>query len=632
MSAEEKGGEESEGETIPGVGFVVPLDQFRRKPVMSATVGTNVADSHDAHSQIQRAIGEVDAEGDSASGQALNVLGQLSGYHFKPDDRIEPYGPFMVMDGRRSSIPTDLLTDQVTILAQLAPDITHPALRARIADVCWLRNKQDANSGLAAVSAFVECVCLVLDGRAQFDFDEKNPASVPAAEFLRRATIIARAMGWKKSEFDALREVIAKVSQHALDRHDGWGFIHIGPINLSNQIWEFAQTAKAAEILANSETMAADHHGRQALWSLAADAYSRAKDSENQNRCLVEAAETLVANADARSDSAFAQAHFLNDAIKALRPIPGTAERRKELQSRLNDVQPQILDELSSFSHETDITELVEATESAVRNKPLPDVIRALLMCERAPDPEQLRKDVLDAAYGSISAMVSMTVSDSQGRTRFVAPGLNLDGPPEEDQVRFLTNQHDSIRRSMVVSARIDPIRRVLMEEHSVSVDSLLPLMQASPFVPPNHEYTFAIGASKFVGGQQLEAAHMILPQLENSLRHILSLAGVETNRINQDGTQEEAMLSRLLEDFREPLAKLLPEALIQQIELLFNFRGGPSIRHELAHGKMSDGEFFGPEAVYATWLVLHITILPTLQSWDAVAAQIEACSRRSHG
>ena len=143
-----------------------------------------------------------------------------------------------------------------------------------------------------------------------------------------------------------------------------------------------------------------------------------------------------------------------------------------------------------------------------------------------------------------------------------------------------------------------------------------------------NHEHVFAIGAARFIGGDELEAAHLILPQLENSLRHILSLEGVETNRINQDGTQEEAMLSRILENFREPLLRLMPAALVQEIELLFNFRGGPSIRHEMAHGKMSDGEFWNTDVTYSIWLVLHIVVLPTLRYWDQIAAHISRHSR----
>ncbi|TPI43435.1 hypothetical protein FJ414_04795 [Mesorhizobium sp. B3-1-6] len=621
-------GENAERKEIPGVTFVVPLDAFRRDAVQSAIAATAVVDSSDIYARIHEGNAAAKTAGDVDSLSALDVLGQISTYHFVPDDRIEPFRPLAIMGGRRSPIPADLLSDQIVILAELVPNIGHHAFRARVADVCWLLNKKDAASGLRAVSSYGQCIKLVLDGEAKFDFEESNPASVPAAEYLTRATIIARLMGWKRSEFDPLRQIIANVSQRALDADDGWGFIHIGPINLSNHVWELVQTAQAAEILAVSVKLGDDHPARRSLWELAGRAYLSAKDAENSNRCLVEAAETYVADADARQDSAAVQVHFLNDAIQALRPIPGTVDRRRALQDRLSAIQPRITDEMSSFSHQINITELVEAAEADVRGKPLAQVIRRLLMCESSPDPDKLRDQVLNASSGSLAAIFSTTLSDSQGRTRFIAPGLDLNGPPDENQVRFMINQHDRIRRNLVVEGRIHPIRRVLWEEHSISVDTLLPLMRASPFVPPRHEYTFAIGAAKFVGGDELEAAHLILPQLENSLRYILSSSGVETNRINQDGTQEEAMLSRLLGEFREPLLQLMPAALIEEIDRLFNFRGGPAIRHELAHGKMTDGEFWSPDVTYSIWLVLHIVILPTLRFWDDVAAEMSRRGR----
>jgi hypothetical protein len=194
--------------------------------------------------------------------------------------------------------------------------------------------------------------------------------------------------------------------------------------------------------------------------------------------------------------------------------------------------------------------------------------------------------------------------------------------------VLFLVNQSDQIRRNLIVASAINPIRRVLWEEHSVTAAALTPLMQMSPFVPPNHEAIFALGAAKFTGGDEVEAAHLILPQLENSLRYILSLSGVETNRLNQDGTQEEAMLSRLLGEYRGQLLTILSASIVGEIDLLFNFKGGPLIRHELAHGKMSDGDFWARDVTYSIWLVLQLVVLPMLKHWDEVARHIEEYAR----
>ncbi|TIP78308.1 MAG: hypothetical protein E5X63_37910, partial [Mesorhizobium sp.] len=330
----------AERREIPGVTFVVPLEAFRREAVKSATAATAVVDSSDIYARIHEAKAAAKTAGEADSLSALEVLGQISTYHFAPDDRIEPFRPLAIIHGRRSPIPTDLLSDQIVVLAELVPEIGHHAFRARVADVCWLLNKKDAASGLRAVASYVACVSLVLNGDAKFDSDESNPASVPAAEYLTRAILIARSMGWKRGEFDPLRQIVADVSKHALDADDGWGFIQIGPINLSNRVWELAQTAQAAEILATSAKLGGDHPARRSLWELAGRACLIAKDVDNSNRCLIQAAETYVADADARPDSATVQVHFLNDAIKALRPIPGTADRRRALQDRLNTVQP----------------------------------------------------------------------------------------------------------------------------------------------------------------------------------------------------------------------------------------------------------------------------------------------------
>lgn len=559
-------------------------------------------------------------EASDPAADALQVLSGIASYHFVPDNRVEPFQAMATFGDRRSLIPGDLLAEQIEVLAAFSPDIPSPALRARVSDVCRLRVPKNADAGMRAVRAYVDCVAMVLRGETEFAFEKKSAACVTGCELLQRATVIARRLGWDRAEFDPLRNLISEVSQTAADANDAWRFVQIAPINLANGIWDLMAVANAAERLAMREE---DHFCQRELWKLAARAYHRAKDDENENRCLIAAAETYVGNADARSESAMVQVSFLDNAIQALRPIPGTSQRRRELQDRLNAIQPNIRDEMSSFSHEENITELVESVEEAVSGKRLSDVLKAFFTCERSPDPDTLRKQVLENGFNSISALIPMVLSDHQGRTRFKAPGLSFKGAPDEDQVRFLMNQQERFRRQIAVSGKINTIRRVIMNEHFVSLDMLTPIMEASAFVPPNHELIFAKGAFRFLAGDDIEAAHLVLPQLENSLRHVLALSGIETNRINPDGTQEEAMLSRLLEEYRDPLLKMISAAMLQEVDLLFNFRGGASVRHELAHGKMEDGDFWSPDVAYATWLVLRLACAPSFRVWHDIAAAI---------
>ena len=52
---------------------------------------------------------------------------------------------------------------------------------------------------------------------------------------------------------------------------------------------------------------------------------------------------------------------------------------------------------------------------------------------------------------------------------------------------------------------------------------------------------------------------------------------------------------------------------------MLFNFSGGPSVRNHVAHGKVSAGGFWDHDFVYATWLIIHLAILPMAGRWSNV-------------
>lgn len=607
----------------PGVDFVVSIQDIEAADINTALSQLQSLDCFDFHRCFNEARENAVQAGDDASSHAYALFSGLSYYHFVEDSRTEPFRPMMIDGDRRTLIPSDLLPEQIEVLARIAGQIENPGLRARAADVAWQQNRANSECGRLAVRSYCACATSVRDGAAQFRNGAGNPVCDQITSVLTRASIIARGMGWDRPEFNELRELIDELTQVAIDAEDPDGFRRIAELNFRNGIWPRIELAEAAERMANLDALQEDFFGKKPLWEIAARGYRAGNDEENANRCLIAAAECLVGNADQRPESAMVQSSFLNDAIQALRPIPGTADRRRELQQRLQSIQPNVSDEMSSFSQEQDISEFVERSRSVVRGLSLPKAILACLLSSKSSDPEEQRRIALEGAQNSISAFMVTTVCDRQGRTVFVAPGLSPDGNFDEDQVKYLISQNESFRRQAAVAGKISPMRNVITAEHPLSIDVFMPIMQASAFVPPGHEYIFSKGAICFFGGDDLEAAHLLLPQLENSLRHILSLSGVDSTRMNQDGTQEEAMLSRLLSEYREPLRSIVPEPLLNEIDLLFNFRGGPSVRHELAHGKMPAGEFWSSDVVYSSWLILHIATLPVLRMWDQIEREI---------
>jgi Domain of unknown function (DUF4209) len=150
-------------------------------------------------------------------------------------------------------------------------------------------------------------------------------------------------------------------------------------------------------------------------------------------------------------------------------------------------------------------------------------------------------------------------------------------------------------------------------------------IAELSPFVPVGHDYIFALGFARLMQGEYVSAVHLLLPQVENSIRYVLQQHGEDTSMIQADMIQEDRSLSVLLADRRQTLERIFGEALVFEIELLFTDRAGPALRHEMAHGKLTAGHCLHSDAIYACWLIYRITCLPLFEQWhDLVGARLE--------
>jgi Domain of unknown function (DUF4209)/Protein of unknown function (DUF2934) len=141
--------------------------------------------------------------------------------------------------------------------------------------------------------------------------------------------------------------------------------------------------------------------------------------------------------------------------------------------------------------------------------------------------------------------------------------------------------------------------------EHRLSIRDFFAFVQNSPFVPAGREDIFARGFYYGFYGQFLEAAHLLVPQFESSLRHVLALNGVVTSKLDHRFIQDEHDVNVLLQ---------LPETEEAiGIDLCFNLRGllvsrnASNLRNRLAHGLMDSGEFFSDRVSYFCWLFFRV-------------------------
>ena len=598
----------------------VTLEEFMAADLEAPIRDSKKVDCHSLSDFYEAAFKEQEKSGNESASHIYCLIANVTDMHFKPNDVAEPFGPkWTSADGRRTMIPSDLRGDQSEAFAAIAADITNPGLRARLSDVVWHNDRKHSAMAQLAIGAYCDAVQAVLDGKAEFFLDDRSASNLDGADMLHRACLIAKATGWKDPQGSRLKSLVRAVTRDAFERREHRGFLNVARLGLRFGCDEPDALAR------NSETLVAANSPNEftsrALWQLAADAHRQEERDAERNRCLVCAAECFVALADKAGSRGMVAAKHLMDAIEALRQIPNTKERRRQLEARLRDAQASIPDEMGVISTKIDLTDLVRDARDSVSGLSLPKALAVFAELSTSPDRTTLRDEARkQAKEHPLSHLFQKSVIDDEGKMVSKSPALVGNAEDDELAIHHTIARNEHLRRQVVVSGLIEPARQLIHVEHPLEQRDFLPLTVMSPFVPADRAELFSLAFARFFAGDFISALHILVPQLENSLRFILKQAGKEPSSIRSDMTQESRNLSVLLLKDRKALVEVFGPAIVYETENLFDFRGGPAIRHRLAHGLVSGEACYGTDAIYACWFIYRLCCLSVFNRWEKLA------------
>ena len=174
--------------------------------------------------------------------------------------------------------------------------------------------------------------------------------------------------------------------------------------------------------------------------------------------------------------------------------------------------------------------------------------------------------------------------------------------------------QQIKLHRGLMVSGRIKPALHVINTEHFVHLQDLEFIVQDNPFVPAGREPIFIRGLFAGLSGDFLIAVHLLVPQVENSIRHLLyHYAGEQrTSKLRDDLTQPERDLNELL--YRDDVKRIMGEDLLFDLQSLLMEPGfGANLRNQFAHGLMDTDQFYQDQAIYAWWVIWRMCCVPSL-------------------
>jgi len=185
-----------------------------------------------------------------------------------------------------------------------------------------------------------------------------------------------------------------------------------------------------------------------------------------------------------------------------------------------------------------------------------------------------------------------------------------LDPDAEEADHALKSRMFQDHRRTRIVEVFgfIDPARDQIIHDHIVTMDPFLRLASRSEFVPAGRESIWAAGLHAGLTGDFLTAVHFLVPQVEQSIRTLLTRSGKVPVVWTKNGFEELPDLNSVLRD--PQTTKILGKDLVFALSSVFVNRFGGNLRNDFAHGLLETGAFFSETAVFAWWLLLKCVVV----------------------
>lgn len=534
----------------------------------------------------------------------LEILAAVTGAAIKPESNEEFF----------AEVFRNLTDEHLDFLATIAHDVSDPELQARVADILWVR-RRDYRMAQLAVTAYIQ------SAKELEDPEKWNKCF----DRIERALRLAHKIKYQEDAVVAYIEAV-------LDRYNGedplWLSAKLMELLQEHQLSEPTKYSVLAEKAAKLAESAHDWRRARAYWEIKARWHGIEKDGEKERAASMLAAETYVKEAqdtlEQNSLPYLTASHHLEKAIEAFRNVRGKKEetlaakvRAEEVHKLLIKYQKESTNELITISSEgVDISQNVEQARARVRGQEFHDALFSLALLVAPTKVSYLRQEVQQMARDyALSDLFPVVLINEMGKVIAKQPGsvLSDDFNEAEATTRFEMYRSAVFYQSFKAQAFIEPARYQINLEHSVRVKDLLSIISHSPFVPPEREYLFAKGLYAGLTGDFFTSTHILIPQIENSVRYLLKKQGLRTSG-HDKGIQNEHYLTSILYPSKYPeITSIFDEDTLFDLQGLLVEHSGSNLRNCMAHGLINDDGFLSPVMSYLWWMTLRLCCLPIL-------------------
>ena len=560
-----------------------------------------------ASQALFKAANEAYNNGNELHGKVLRLLANVCSMMLLPNTTTDPFGPMLLLPGRRSAIAEDFTAADIAFFVQILGCIDNPLLKARLADLVWSIDK----------TLGVEFAHMAIDSYMEFPLTT-DEWFIDGQRGWERAIGLSRLIRTAAGDrLEQIQVAILSALEQASAKDMAFG-LTLAETLYSGGLVEghSSRVAEQLEVLAREFEADGSHYLSGRCFHNSAKWYALSKDDEKSYDMTAEEAGSYVREGEARlaseEKSHGVAASFFENAVQVYRSIPrahrgrlGVDERIQDLRARITEHGQLAVEQFSTISTDpVDIGELVDQTRTFVSGHPMGEALKRFSNLLHT-DFNGLREQAITSLSDStLRAIIPKYMTSNDGRIVARTPGLSGDSPSlwDETEVRAEMMQfHYSPLIALTVHGKILPARDVLASEHRIREADFIELARRSPIVPRGREILFGKALAHGFNLDFPSALHLLAPQIEHMVRFHLKAAGVTTSHLDVHGIETENGLSTLIE---LPMTKtIFGENLTGELRALFCDQIGPNFRNNTAHGLVDDSSSYSPEAIYAWWL-----------------------------
>jgi cation transport regulator ChaC len=564
--------------TVPATTLAI-LDEIEtaRQPSVDYEISGKLSGLHRAHG-----LTEAERRGAWAEASAFNfTLMDESPWH----TRYGPDSTAIKADGTPRYAPDIAEIDEeiITHWEHRSSVAQHPILRARYADLTW-DLKKTVTSKPADIQYAQRAIDAYLDGVTAKLY--KEPL-IHAALASKRALTLALSINDKTRIQQSKQVMLDLFKENAQPVHIGiWATIYDSLIENKKIGLTPEETADLIQGLERILAASTIKGGEQFdPWSAEAAARRLAAYHEQQGkkdeaksviRTYGTAFEQLAAEASPMLAMSWLQPihdEYKNRGMKddAARVQAVSAEKGKNVASDLKEVRTSV--EITDAELQTFVEQITQGTPHDALLRIAADFI------PRTEEIKAFLQELLTAAPLMARIGVTRIVGD-----HFAAQAGSIEADPEGRLIMQLAQRIDI--QNFFLHKSIDHLRST----STITADTILAVLDESPVFTPERRPLLQEGIQAYLDDDHTKAIHVIVPQIEQALRQLLSLTGAPALKTGRNGMMQLKNLNDIL---REPTIK---ECLGEDLRLyLLTFLAderGQNIRNTICHGLATPQKF----------------------------------------